>query len=73
VELNGKYVERIDIFNSIACCFLYYAKDLSASFVVEALLGPIAPLLSPYNLSEKDIGILEVGLDIPMNIFIVHP
>jgi hypothetical protein len=30
VELRGEYVEKINFFNPVACCFLYKAKDLSA-------------------------------------------
>jgi hypothetical protein len=30
VELRGEYVEQIQFFKPVACCFLYKAKDLSA-------------------------------------------
>jgi hypothetical protein len=72
VELKGKYVERMHIFNSIASCFPYTAKDLSGSVVVEELLGS-SPLCFPPHDLTGNIAILEGGLDIPTNILILYP
>jgi histone-lysine N-methyltransferase SETMAR len=46
VQLRGEYVEEIHFFNTVACCFLYKAKDLSApphTFLID--LGPLRLIL----------------------------